>query len=509
LQDATVRLARFGRLARSKLRLNFAEMMRKKSWPDEELRLPIKLGATSNGEYVPAPPSPRIRWVQQQALLRADEYARRLGVTRRDFLRSSAGAATVLLTLNGVSGCGGSYQVPQDAPLEPAAADSAVGGDEFIFDVQTHHVATERRWWPSHRQTMADYLKTTPKARCGRDPIVECFSEDEYLKDVFLDSDTDMAVLSALWGTPDINAILPEEAVRTRERFQKMDGAPRLVLHGVVYGKSQSPAQRAEWMKKLVEDYKINVFKLYPVWSPDGKGYRLDDPETGMSVIQQALEAGVRIFAVHKGLKLPGMKGAFTSAIDVGAAARAFPSATFLIYHSGYDSDRDEGPYDPSAQNGVDALIRGLAASGVGKNGNVYAELGAVWREVMKDTDQAAHVLGKLLAHLGEDRILWGTDAIWYGSPQDQIQAFRAFQISPEFQERFGYPALTPETKRKIFGLNAARVYGIDAGEIRRAQAWDPVARARAEYRNFSNPSFVTHGPRTRRELFDLLRSEG
>ena len=38
--------------------------------------------------------------------------------------------------------------------------------------------------------------------------------------------------------------------------------------------------------------------------------------------------------------------------------------------------------------------------------------------------------------------MLWGTDSIFYGSPQDQIQAFRAFQISDEFQERFGYPAL-------------------------------------------------------------------
>ena len=61
---------------------------------------------------------------------------------------------------------------------------------------------------------------------------------------------------------------------------------------------------------------------------------------------------------------------------------------------------------------------------------NVYAELGSTWRFVMRDPDQAAHLLGKLLKTFGEDRVLWGTDSIWYGSPQDQIQAFRAFQIS-------------------------------------------------------------------------------
>lgn len=156
----------------------------------------------------------------------------------------------------------------------------------------------------------------------------------------------------------------------------------------------------------------------------------------------------------------------------------------------------------------MDALIRSLEENGIGPEGNVYAELGSVWREVMKDPEQAAHVIGKLLQHLGPDRILWGTDAIWYGSPQDQIQAFRTFQISTDFQERFAYPALTDEVRRKIFGLNAARVYGVNPDEIRRAQAFDPVARAREEYRNDPQPEFVTHGPRTLEEFAAVQRAD-
>ena len=58
-------------------------------------------------------------------------------------------------------------------------------------------------------------------------------------------------------------------------------------------------------------------------------------------------------------------------------------------------------------------------------------------------------MLGKLLVAVGPDNVVWGTDSIWYGSPQTQIEAFRAFEITPEFQERFGYPALTPELKRR------------------------------------------------------------
>jgi hypothetical protein len=42
-----------------------------------------------------------------------------------------------------------------------------------------------------------------------------------------------------------------------------------------------------------------------------------------------------------------------------------------------------------------------------------------------------AHLLDKLLRYVSEDNVLWGTDSIWYGSPQDQIQAFRRFKIAP------------------------------------------------------------------------------
>ena len=106
--------------------------------------------------------------------------------------------------------------------------------------------------------------------------------------------------------------------------------------------------------------------------------------------------------------------------------------------------------------------MRTLADAGVGPGANVYAELGSTWRTVMGRPDEAAHVLGKLLVAVGPDNVLWGTDSIWYGSPQDQIQAFRAFEITPEFQERFGYPALTPEMKAKILGGNAARAVRVD-----------------------------------------------
>ncbi len=482
----------------------------KKSFRELPLKLPIKLGPASNGEYNPVPSSAALRWVERTAMERSACAAARTGLSRREFLRSSAGAATVLLTLNEVTGCaGGHYAVPPEAAYDAAAADTALAGDEFIFDVQTHHVSLDRKWWDDARPTMADFLVETPQAKCGSEPYLECFGQEPYLKEVFLDSDTSLAVLSALWGTPEMNPILPEEAVRTREYLEKMDGARRLLIHGVVWGKAQSDGQRAEWMRQLVEEQRISAFKLYPVWSPDGQGYRMDDPRFGLKILEQGLRAGLPLFAIHKGLQVAGAPDAFVSSEDIGPAARAFPGATLLIYHSGYQSEHREGPYDPQGKTGINTLIASLEANGVGKLGNVYAELGSVWREVMRDPEQAAHVIGKLLRHLGEDRILWGTDALWYGSPQDQIQAFRSFQISQEFQERFGYPPLTPEAKRKIFGLNAARLYGIDVEDLRRAQRSDAVARARQAYRHAPNPTHSIYGPETASELGRLVRWEG
>ena len=125
----------------------------------------------------------------------------------------------------------------------------------------------------------------------------------------------------------------------------------------------------------------------------------------------------------------------------------------------------------------------------------------------MRDPEQAAHALGKLIKYCGENNVLWGTDSIWYGSPQDQIQAFRTFQISPELREQHGYPEITPALRAKIFGLNAAKVYGISADgseEVHRAATRS--REKRAAYRENPDPHFLTYGPKTRREFLRLNR---
>jgi predicted TIM-barrel fold metal-dependent hydrolase len=122
------------------------------------------------------------------------------------------------------------------------------------------------------------------------------------------------------------------------------------------------------------------------------------------------------------------------------------------------------------AHIGTNRLVASLREAGLTPRANVYAELGSTWFCLIRRPEEAAHVIGKLLLAVGEDRVLWGTDAIWYGSPQPAIDAFRAFQIPADLRDRFGYPELTPDVKAKILGRNAARLYGIDLDAARGAR---------------------------------------
>jgi hypothetical protein len=285
-----------------------------------------------------------------------------------------------------------------------------------------------------------------------------------------------------------------------------MEGTHRLLLHGRV---NPNQPGDVEAMDELKERWRVSAWKTYTQWGPDGKGFFLSD-EVGLRFIERARALGVKVICVHKGLPFGRQSYEHSQCSDVGVVAKRFPDVGFLIYHSGFVAGNAERAYDArAARDGVDTLIRSLVDNGVPPNSNVYAELGSTWRFVMRDPDSAAHLLGKLLTYVGEDNVLWGTDSIWYGSPQDQIQAFRTFQISAQLRERHAYPEITPRLRAKVFGLNATRPYGISAEEVRKYARRDAVAHERLAYRQRPEPHFRTYGPKTRREFMNLLRWNG
>ena len=326
-------------------------------------------------------------------------------------------------------------------------------------------------------------------------------SAEVFVKDVFMDSDTDVMVLSFVPSTREAEPVTIQAADEVRRIVDKLQGTHRLLLHGRV-----NPNQPGdlEGMDELAQKWGVSAWKTYTQYGPGGKGYFLSD-DVGTRFIERARKLGVKNIAVHKGLPFGSRSYEHSQCSDIGVVAKRFPDVKFLIYHSGFVSSVKEGPYDASpGRDGIDTLISSLQKNGVSPGSNVYAELGSTWRFLMRDPEQAAHALGKLIKHCGEDNVLWGTDSIWYGSPQDQIAAFRTFQISPAFRDRFGYAEITPAVRAKVFGQNGAKVYGISASELKRYTANDAVAREKTAYLENPSPHFLTYGPKTRREFLAL-----
>jgi uncharacterized protein len=473
-------------------------------------RLPVKLDTTTNGEFAPVPLWSVHHYANRLAHETATVNAKRLGLGRRHFLVSACGAATSLLGMNAAYAragfTGGWFDLPDDAALDLQVAQAAVAGNEFIFDVQGHFVNPTGAWTKLLPEGARPLQFATEDARCephrgpGTLDYLRCVGPDQFVKDVFMDSDTDLVVLSFVPSTREGEPLKIEEAAATAGIVERLEGTHRLYLHGRV---NPNQAGDVEGMDALAARYKISAWKTYTQWGPDGNGFWMDD-DAGLALIEKARRLGIRNIAIHKGLPFGRKSYEHSTCADIGRVAKRFPDVNFLIYHSGFVTEQPEGPYDPKRSDGIDALCTSLAANGIKPGANVYAELGSTWRFLMRNPDSAAHALGKLFRYVGEDNVLWGTDSIWYGSPQDQIQAFRTFQIAPALRDKHGYPEITRELRAKVFGLNALRIYPVPKDVLDKHLARDRVSVARAEYRADPDPSFATYGPRTRREFLNF-----
>ncbi len=493
--------------------------------PDD--RLPLHAGPVSNGEFVPAAEGTRDRRVNELIRASIDESARRTGVDRRRFLQG-AGAVAATLAVFEFAGCaspashpqaasttqgkGGGFRVPP--PEDTAACQDALTGTEFIFDVHTHHVIPSGPWAQNAPETVSLVLSMLP-AGCTDTDQLDCVDRATYLHDLFLASDTTMAILTDVPNSGPSNAPIPfPDALSTKEITAGLTGggASRVLVENIIAPNVGAVAATLEEMSSAVSAGPPAAFKVYTAWSPSGQGYSLEDPTIGLPTVQHAHDLGVKVFVAHKGLPLVNFDPAFNHPDDIVAVSRQFPDMQFVVYHAAWDPSQIEGPYDPNATIGIDTLLAALDRHGVPPNDNVWVDTATMWRQLLTTPDQAAHALGKLLSRVGAQRVMWGTDAIWYGSPEPQIMAMRTFEITPQFQETYQYPALTPAVKAGLFGLNAATLFGVDPTATRCGLTQDPLTA------NISETAFLReegalpsawqpHGPTTRRQVLDWLGS--
>jgi predicted TIM-barrel fold metal-dependent hydrolase len=192
--------------------------------------------------------------------------------------------------------------------------------------------------------------------------------------------------------------------------------------------------------EEKVQRWNIKGVKLYTAeWRGDSHGWKLTDPQAQKN-LAKCQELGVTNIHVHKGPTIwPLNKDAF-NVDDIDAVATEFPDLNFIVEHVGLPRLEDFcwiGVQEP----------------------NVYGGLAVAMPFIHTRPRYFANVIGELLYWIGEERILFASDyAIW--QPKWLVEKFADFQIPDDMQSELG--ELTPDIKRKILGLNAARLYGID-----------------------------------------------
>ena len=379
-----------------------------------------------------------------------------------------------------------------------------------------------RPWNPTHlfNYPSSALLTADAPANVGSE-----FTLVKYIQRMFVESQVNIAILSNVTpGTillPGETAPTPpkdipeslfgailttEQTVAVRNWVNKLAGSTRLLAHGLFY----PGIGNLDYMQYQIDNYGPDSWKGYNInraakldFDPDSDMTRwaMDEEDvvyptydlitSGHNRRQLQKHPGFYNICVHKGLSTNADHDPkFGAPTDIPKAAMDWPQLNFIYYHSCIRP----AFWNFNALQDVNSGRLRNAANQVGANvadgvpdilwttefavlsapfSNVYGEVGTTFASsVVTFPTVWAHIIGQLLKFMGEDRVIFGSDSTWYGGPQWQIEAFWRFQIPEELQERWGYPRITEAAKRKILGLNSARLYGV-------ASAAEPSAMGR------------------------------
>ncbi len=461
-------------------------------------RSPLPTQLISNGEYTPRAPTRAQRRVAGLIEETASKLAPRLGLSEAHYLASHSGMAAGFHAMNTVFGAE-SFEVSDDEPGDLSMADERAGGlaGQFIFDDQVHFLRDDAdteffKPLTDMIALSADLLDLPRDAEVNIDRIKFL----HFLKEIYLDSDTKLALLS---GAPSDDLpgwmLTNDQMALAREAVNRVAGETRLLTHAVI-----APGHDG-WLDELDrvhEEIRPDGWKGYTVGEPFGPSkhrWRLDDETLMYPAYEKLVKAGVTNLCVHKGILpensedfMPGAEP-FAKIDDVGKAASDWPELNFIIYHAGYRTvpAPTEAELERFERDGRIDWVSDLAEVperyGVS---NVYADIGASFAfTVLTHPRLCAGLIGTLVKGLGADKVLWGTDSVWYGSPQWQIEALRRLRMPEDLASRFGWSDLGPadgQLKTAIFGRNAAPLYGIDPSDYENRPLRDGIDTMRSEY---------------------------
>ena len=436
--------------------------------------IPIPTQIVSNGEYLPPTQSETQKRVERRIFELADTNAKRLGLSRRQFMATGCGMTAAFVAMNEIYGSK-VFMVDAAEAHEPeliqARAQNLSG--QFIFDVQTHFVRDDF----DHKELLGlgDYAAEhwNPKLKDEASSLVR-YKFQNYVKEIYYDSDTNLALLSgAPFDDPTWWLLSNEQIVRAREVINDFAGSRRMLAHSVITPKQPGFMEEVD---KAIEVYKPDSWKSYTIGDPLAPSkfpWRLDDEKVMYPFYEKAVKAGITMLCIHKGLLPPReiVRRRLGIRDRLGYRQGRQGLAADDLHHLPLGA----APVPRSARPGVGG-VRGLRPHQVGDRPRRDPAKVRGQQRLCRDRTSfansavahpkfAAALLGTLIKGFGADHVLWGTDSVWSGSPQWQIEALRRLEVPEDMQKKHGFAALggaNSATKQMIFGTNAARLYRLN-----------------------------------------------
>ena len=462
---------------------------------------PIPVQFVSSDEYMPSPQSAKQKEFEARIKESGAALAKKHGMTRRKFFKTAGGMAAAFAAMNEVHAKNSAplYEVEKGeaANLEVAQARADSLKNQFVMDMHTHFLreGTPIRTFVAQREAVGK-AGWNP-ALAGKPQTIEDLKFANYYKEIFLDSDTKVACISGSYSVDEKFSFLTNQMkFDAREKVNKEAGTRRMFSHAIF-----TPGHDG-WLQKVEEEnerLKPDSWKGYTIGDNTNKHlskwpFRLDDQKIMYPFYERLVawtkkypeRPGLKNVCIHKGLFPPSVERQFPHLLgycdvgDVGQAAKDWPQLNFVIYHSAYRWVAGPGgtasaAWDQLQRQGRVDWVTDLAdiPAQYGVN-NVYADLGQIFAHSnMAEPRVAAYMLGAMIKGLGADHVVWGTDSLWTGSPQWQIEALRRLEIPEEIQKKYGLAPMGPAdgpVKTAILGGNNARIYGYSA-KMRSASA--------------------------------------
>lgn len=465
-------------------------------------RSPIPTRAVSSDEFVPAPQSEKQREFEQRVKRVGTEMAKKQGVTRRAYFQSAAGMAAAFLAMNDTFGPMFGVSKAEAATPEMAneRANSLKG--QFIMDMHTHYLRDDSRLEGFVRSREAVGKSSWNPALAGKPQSMDDLKFANYFKEIYMDSDTKVALISGSGSENPRDWFLTNEMkAKARMDVNARAGSKRMFSHAIFM-----PGMPG-WLDKVEQDYetlKPDAFKGYTVGDNTNKHlskhpWHLDDEKLLYPFYEKLVKwsktnPSLANVCVHKGLYPPSVTAQFPELAkyadvrDVAKAAKDFPQLNFVIYHSGfrYTGGAWNVGWEQFEKTGRIDWVTDLAEIPE-KYGakNVYGDLGQIFAQsTIAEPRLCAAMMGQLIKGLGTSNVVWGSDAIWTGAPQWQIEALRRLEIPEAMQKKYGFAPLggaDSAVKQAIFGENSARLYNYTAAQ-RQSLTKDWVAKTKVDY---------------------------